>query len=182
MLPRLLLSLMLLLLPLPAALAEGGPAVLTVTGDIAKTNRGPLDPFRDPLFERFAGAFERAYAFDLGDLQALPQHDVTASYPEWQGAVHSFRGPLVSEVLAIAGAQGTTLSFTAIDGYASDYERAVVEKAGFILALSMDGQPLDFGGLGPIWLMVSQDIEPAFAEGEPSTAGLAWGLFHIGVQ
>jgi len=179
---RLLLALSLLLVPAAPALAEGGPAVLTVTGKIAKSNRGPLDPFRDQLFDRFTAGFDKAYAFDLADLQALPQHEMTVSFPEWEGASHSFAGPLVAEVLAIAGAEGTRIGFTAFDGYASEFERAVLEKAGFILALSMDGEPLGFGGVGPIWLMVSPDIEPAFPEGEPSTAGLTWGLFHIGVE
>lgn len=179
---RLALVLALSLLPAAAALAEGGPAVITVSGKIDKPNRGPLDPFTDELLARYVEPFDKARAFDLADLQALPQHELTVAFPEWQGASHSFEGPLVGDVLAAAGATGTAITLIGIDGYAASRERAVLEKAGFILALKIDGQPLGLGGHGPTWLIVSPEIEPAFPDGKPSIEGLVWAVFHITVE
>jgi hypothetical protein len=179
---RLVLALLLSLLLAPAALAEGGPALITFSGKIDKPNRGPLAPFADELLARYVDPFEKARAFDLADLQALPQHELTVDFPEWQGASHSFEGPLVADVLAVAGASGTEITLIGIDGYAASRERAVLEKAGFILALKIDGQPLGIGGHGPAWLIVSPEIEPAFPDGKPSLDGLVWAVFHITVQ
>lgn len=182
MLVRLFLASVLAIGLVPAASAEGGSALVTVVGQIEKPNRGPMDPFTDELFAKLVDPFDKARAFDLADLQALPQHEMTVTYPEWEGVSHSFRGPLVGDVLAVAGATGTKVMVMAVDGYFADYERAVLEKAGFILALSVDGQPLGLGGHGPTWLMVSPDIEPAFADGQPSLAGLAWAVIYLQVD
>jgi hypothetical protein len=179
---RLVLALLLSLLLAPAALAEGGPAVVTVSGKIDKPNRGPLDPFMDELVARYVDGFDKARAFDLADLQAFPQHELTVAFPEWQGASHRFEGPLVADLLAAAGATGTAVTLIGIDGYAASRERAVLDKAGFILALKVDGQPLGLGGHGPTWLIVSPEIEPAFPEGKPSLDGLVWAVFHITVE
>ena len=182
MLARLALALLLPLLPLSAALAEGGPALITVSGKIDKPNRGPLDPFADELLARYVESFEKARAFDLADLQALPQHELIVAFPEWQGASHRFQGPRVADVLAVAGATGTAITLIGIDGYAASRERAVLEKADFILALKIDGQPLGLGGHGPAWLITSPEIEPAFPDGKPSLDGLVWAVFHITVE
>ena len=179
---RVVLALLLSLLLAPVAWAEGGPALITVTGKIDNPNRGALDPFTDELFARLIDGFDKARAFDLADLQGLPQHELSVAYPEWQGASHLFRGPRVADLLAVAGATGTKVTVMGIDGYSWDYERAVLEKAEFILALSVDGQPLGLGGHGPAWLMVSPEIEPAFPDGTPSLAGLTWAVFHLAVQ
>lgn len=178
----LLMPLLLMLAVSAPALAEGGPALITVSGKIDKPNRGPLDPFLDVLTAQWVEGFDKARAFDLADLQALPQHELVAAFPEWKGASHRFTGPLASDVLDAAGATGLDITFIAIDGYAASRERAVLEKAGFILALTVDGQPLGLGGLGPAWLMVSPEIEPAFPDGKPSLDGLAWAVFHITVE
>lgn len=182
MLARCVLALALMFLTAGTTFAEGGPALVTVAGKISKPNRGPLDPFTDELFAKMVDPFDRARAFDLADLQALPQHEMTVAYPEWAGASHSFRGPLVADVLAAAGASGTKVTVVGIDGYSAEHEFAVLEKAGFILSLSVDGQPLGLGGHGPTWLMVSPKIEPAFADGKPSLAGLAWAVVYIQVD
>lgn len=182
MLTRLLLSLSLVFGAIPAALAEGGPALITVSGAIDKPNRGPLDPLLDATVARFVESFERAHAFDLADLQALPQHAMTVSYADWSGASHSFEGPLMADVLAAAGATGTKAIVIGLDGYSGEFDVAVLEKAGFILALKMDGQPLAVGGLGPAWLMVSPDAEAAFSDGKPTMSGLVYAAFHIAVE
>ena len=167
--------------PMPS-IAHDGPAVLTIVGAIEKTNRGPLDPFRDALLARLVDPFEKAYRVTADDLAAMPQQIVTARYQDWPGDPHVFRGPLVGDLLALVKARGTKVTVMGIDGYSAQYERAVLEKAGFILALQMDGEPLDLGGFGPVWLMVSPDAEPAVPDGKPTDSGLVWSAFYLLVE
>jgi len=42
-----------------------GPVVLTIVGDVGRTNRGPFDPFADKLMDVQGARFERAMAFDI---------------------------------------------------------------------------------------------------------------------
>ena len=53
--------------------------VLTVSGLIGKTNRGPLDPKRDSTLALQKIDFKNAFAFDRAMLLALPQGTVTAA-------------------------------------------------------------------------------------------------------
>ncbi len=169
---RLLAALVLLLLPVAAA-AQQGPTLVTVAGAIGETNRGPFDPFHDAHLARLVDPFERAYALDAAALGALPQQSLTVQYPDWDGQDHRFTGPSVADLLALVGAEGAAVTFMGLDGYSARYERAVLEKANFLLATHMDGAALGLGGFGPAWLMVSPEIEPAFPDGKASDSGLA---------
>ena len=55
-------------LPLQAgaavAAARSGPGLLTVTGAIGHSNRGPLDPALDQLMVKHGARFDRAWEFD----------------------------------------------------------------------------------------------------------------------
>lgn len=187
-LPALLVPILALLLwavpPRAAGAADdrsSGPVLLTVAGAIETTNRGPFDPFHDAYLARLVDPFERAHAFDAAALAALPQQELVAAYPGWDGE-HRFSGPSVADLLTAVGATGLSITFVGLDGYAATYERAVLEKAGFLLATHLDGEPMAVGGFGPAWLMVSPEIEPAFEDGKPSEAGLVWSTFFVLVE
>ena len=53
--------------------------LLTVSGMIGKTNRGPLDPKRDSMLALQKMDFKNAFAFDRAMLLALPQGTVTVN-------------------------------------------------------------------------------------------------------
>ncbi len=176
MLARLLCCL-LLLLPLTARAEGTSPVVLTVSGLVEEVNRGPFDPFTDALAARYIDPFEKAHAFTLAELRALPQQGLTLNYPSWNREVR-FAGPSLASVLKAAGATGGKLELMAIDGYSAILERSMVEGGTFILALTADDSPLAVGGHGPIWLVFPPgEAAPAYP-GEDD-AGLVWGLFHI---
>lgn len=183
--PLAIVAAVLLLLAAPlAGRAETprGPTLITVAGAIEKTNRGPMDPFQDAFLGRLVDPFEAAYALDAVALAALPQAELTAEYEGWDGQPHRFAGPLVADLLSLTGATGIEITFVGLDGYSATFERAVLEKAGFILATHMDGEPMAIGGYGPAWLMVSPEIEPAFPDGRPDDATLVWSTFFILVE
>ena len=44
------------------------PVVLTVTGNVAAPNRGPVDAFADPVFAHLEVKFEKGFTFTLAEL------------------------------------------------------------------------------------------------------------------
>ncbi len=174
---RLLLCCLLLVLPLSAKAEGASPVVLTLSGVVDLPNRGPFDPFTDAYAARYIDPFEKAHAFTLADLQALPQQGLTLNYPNWHRQV-TFTGPSLMSVLKAAGASGEKLEMVALDGYTAVFKQSIIEGSTFILALSADNKPLGIGGHGPIWLIFPPgEAAPAYP-GEDD-GGLVWALFHI---
>ena len=66
--------------------------ILTVGGDIAVTNRGPVDVKTDSLLAWHKLNFERAFAFDRPMLARLTQASLTLQPPELS-APATFKGP-----------------------------------------------------------------------------------------
>src|SRR6478736_4697064 len=94
------------------------PALLTVTGAITKTNRGPLDPMRDQMMGKQKLAFDKAHAFDFAALAAMPAVTIKPTL-EYDSKQHELRGPLLADVLKAAGAAAEgKLAMRAVDGYA----------------------------------------------------------------
>ena len=158
----------------PAATADGEPVVLTVSGEITNPNRGPLDPVRDGMMTIRGMEFDRAREFTLSDLKALEPHTLSVAYSNWSGE-RQFTGAALADVLMLAGAQGTTLEFQALDGYGYAFQAAEI-ASDFLLAYEMTGNPLDLGGYGPLWLVMPTDRSPA---GPESDEGLVWALYSI---
>jgi hypothetical protein len=87
--------------------AAGEPApkemvLLTVSGLVGESNRGPLDAKKDSLLAAQKIDFPKAFAFHRAMLLALPQGTVTATTREL-GAPATFTGPLLREVLGHRG-------------------------------------------------------------------------------
>lgn len=169
-----------------ASTRAAGPAVLTVTGTIARSNRGPLDKVLDQLMSRHKLQFERAFSFDLAALAALRQVAIRPTL-EYDAKPHQLRGPLLLDVLKTAGVAttgATTLTLRAIDGYAPVMPLADIAAQAFIVATHIDGKPLAIGGLGPLWAIYDADRVPEMAS-KPVIERFArcpWGFYHIGVQ
>lgn len=168
------------------ATLASGPAVLTVTGLIGRTNRGPLDKVLDQLMFKHGLQFERAFSFNLSALAELPQVNIRPTL-EYDAKPHQLRGPLMIDVLKTAGVSTvgpTTLTLRGIDGYAPVLTLTDVCAHDFIVATHIDGNPMAIGGLGPLWAIYEADRFHEMAR-KPVTerfAGCPWGLYHIGVQ
>lgn len=162
---------------LPAAAA--GPVLVTVTGDISEPNRGPVDPDYDKLFVFNEVKFDKAHEFDLDTLEKLPQATVHADFPKG-GAATAFTGPLLSDVLAAAGADGHTVTVQAMDGYAVEVPLADMVAKGAVLALARDGKPLGIGNFGPTQIVFPRADRPELAD-MPDDWWI-WQIYHIDVQ
>lgn len=162
---------------LSALPAAAGGVVLTVSGDIASTNRGPFDSFRDSFLNYHGKSFDRAFEFDAAALEAMPQETVTADAEPWKAAVQ-MSGPLLSDVLAAAGATGKPITVFALDGYGAAMTPEQIAARRWVLASHADGKPLGIGGRGPLWLVYDTSAGKASVQEE---GAWVWSVFHIAV-
>jgi hypothetical protein len=165
--------------------AKESPALLTVTGAITKTNRGPLDSVRDIMMAKQKIAFEKAHAFEFGMLTAMPSVTIKPTI-EYDKKPHTLRGPLLADVLKACGVTGYAgkLAMRAVDGYSPTISIADARKYRFIVATHLDGKPMPLGGLGPLWAVYDADRFPDMAAKtlDQRFAQCPWALYHIEVQ
>jgi hypothetical protein len=167
------------------AKAGAGPVLLTMTGALGRSNRGGFDAGRDILLGKHKVAFGQAFTLDFAALAKLPAMTISPTL-EYDGKVHTLRGPLLSEVLALAGirlADSTRLALRALDGYAASVSGAEARANKFIVATHIDGQAMALGGLGPLWAVFDADRVPALAAKPVNErfGNCPWGLYHIDV-
>lgn len=163
-----------------------GPALLTVTGAIARGNRGPLDPALDQMMYKQKLSFASAYAFDFAALLALPAKTIRPTL-EYDSKPHLLRGPLLMDVLAQAGVKrdgSARVLLRAVDGYVAGISLAQAKAQGFIVATHLDGQPMPLGGLGPLWAVYDADRVPEMAARpvRERFGSCPWALYHMEVQ
>jgi hypothetical protein len=163
-----------------------GPALLTVTGAIAKTNRGPLDPVLDQMMHKQGLAFSKAWAFDYAALLQLAPQTIRPTL-EYDAKPHTLRGPLLLDVLAQAGAwvgDRTVLVLRAVDGYNVELTGAQARARRVIVATHIDGSPMPLGGLGPLWAVYDADRVPEMAALPLAQrfAACPWALYHVEVR
>ncbi|WP_377291538.1 molybdopterin-dependent oxidoreductase [Rhizobium sp. SG2393] len=117
------------------------------TGEVILTVTGPN------LQHPNAGA---AAEFDLAMLEALKGRTGTMETPWTEGKV-TFSGPLLHEVLAAAGAQGTTIKVRALNDYAAEIPMEDATDLDTILATRMNGETMSIRSKGPLFLIYPFD-------------------------
>ena len=166
--------------------ARTGPGLLTVTGAITRSNRGPLDPSFDPLMVKHGATFDKAWVFDAAQLARLPSVAFRPTL-EYDAKPHSVRGPLLGTVLGAAGVAADApvmLALRALDGYTVALSLADAQRYRMIVATSLDGVPMSLGGLGPLWAVYDADRLADFKD-KPLKERFAlcpWGLYFIEVK
>lgn len=156
-----------------------GPVLLTVTGAISNTNRGPSDPDYDKLFAFNDVTFDKAMEFDADALAALPQASVATDFPKG-GPTVTFAGPTLADVLAAAGAQGGSVTIRAMDGYAVEAPLMEMVGSGAVLATSRDGKPLGIGNFGPVQVVFPRSERADLAEMPDDW--WVWQIYHVVVE
>ncbi len=134
----------LMLSPALPALALDAPTtavLLTVGGRVRNTNDG------------------RRAQFDMPMLESLPQHQVVTRTP-WYTQARRFTGPLLRDVLAAAGAQGTTLRLMALNDYQVDMPMDDVQRHDVTLARLLDDKPMSVRDKGPLLVIYPFDAHP----------------------
>lgn len=122
----------------PATVAKTGRIVLTITGDIT------------------GGGASRAVDLDMAALAALPQHSFTTRTP-WYPQPVQFTGPLLRDVLALAGARGEQLTAVALNDYQVDLPVADARRWNVVVARLQDGKPMSVRQKGPLFIVYPFD-------------------------
>lgn len=156
-----------------------GPVVLTVHGNIANSNRGPIDPFMDAFFNFGNVKFDSAVSFDLAMLEKLGMHKLRAKYDTWPQWV-DFEGPLLRDVIRAAGAKGQSIRVFAMDNYGAEIPVAEIEKYPVLLALKANGRWLGLGERGPTWVVYPRDQHPELKVQDD--AKWVWSAIRIDVE
>jgi hypothetical protein len=117
------------------------PVVLTIQGRIRSQNQGPHA------------------AFDMAMLAALPQHRFATRTP-WYAKARQFTGPLLRDVLAVAGAQGSTLRLKALNDYQVDMPWDDAQRHDVMLARLLDDRPMSVRDKGPLMVIYPFDTRP----------------------
>jgi hypothetical protein len=123
--------------------APEGEVVLSVSGALAKTN-----------------AADRA-DFDMAMLSALPAISFTTT-TNWTDGVKTFTGVPLKALLDDLGAEGATLSATALNDYSAEIPRQGLQDEAPIIAYAIDGETFDRRDKGPLWIVYPYDADAAY--------------------
>ena len=139
-----------------------GKVILSITGNI-----------------QFKNASDRA-DFDMDMLAALPQHSFTTSSP-WYKEPKKFTGPLLRDVLAAVGAQGTILKAQALNNFKVEIPLVDTQKFPIVLARLMDDVVMPIRNKGPLFIIYPFDSYPGLQSAQYYNRS-AWQLRVIHIQ
>lgn len=154
------------LISLPSR-AEGlaqpqGRVILTVSGNIEKTNNGDKADF------------------DLAMLHALGVQPLSTT-TSWTDGTLEFSGVLVRDVMAAVGARGKTVEAIALNDYTYAIEIEDFSRYPVILATKLNGKVLKVRNKGPLWIVYPLD---RFTQTEKIDIErrMVWQLRHLNVK
>lgn len=115
-----------------------GPVILTVSGNISNANAG------------------QAADFDMEMLEGLGLMTLRTSTP-WTDGTQVFRGVLIRDVLAAAGASGKTVRAVALNDYSYTIEISDFHSFPVLIATDLNGDRLRIRDKGPLWIIYPRD-------------------------
>lgn len=161
--------------------APQGHVLITLGGNVTETNLPARTSEDGGLFGFLEIAYERATGFDAAMLDGLPQVEIMISYgPEGKERDITFTGPLLQDVMEMAGASGTTAKPMAMDGYQAEISWSDIETSQPILATHADGAPMGIGAYGPTMIVFPHSEDPEVQEAQ--AAQQVWALAFIEIE
>jgi hypothetical protein len=118
--------------------APKGPVILTIKGNLDHPNAGA------------------SAQFDFDMLEALSGRKAAMETP-WAEGKTEFSGPLLREILQVAGANGTVMKLVALNDYSADVPMEDAAKIDTILATRMNGQRMSVRDKGPLFMVYPFD-------------------------
>jgi hypothetical protein len=113
-------------------------------------------------------------------LEQLPQHSFVTRTP-WYSTPRKFTGPLLRDVLAAAGAQGTNLRAIALNDYRVDLPFDDTQRYDVLLARLLDDKPMPVRDKGPLFIIYPFDAHSELRNTVYYSRS-AWQLKTIDVQ
>ncbi len=118
-----------------------GPVLLTVSGEITRTNG------------------DGVARFDRAMLEALPWRTIDTDTP-WHQEAGRFEGPLGEALLDAVGARGDQARVIALNGFEAEVPISDFRRYGVILAMKRDGEPMPIRRFGPLFVLYPFDARP----------------------
>ena len=147
----------------PAAAEENlSRPILTISGKIAATNGKP----------------ERS--FDRAALEAIGLETVETVTPWYTGKM-KFEGVAMAKLLGAVGAQGTSVTVTALDDYVSTIPIEDFTKYRVILAMKRNGTDMAVSDKGPLFVIYPYDSKPEL-QNQTYYSRSAWQVKRIEVK
>jgi hypothetical protein len=144
------------------------------------TLAGVSDAQSSPVVLTVRTAGGQAQPFDMARLELLPQRSIVTATP-WYDHPRKFTGPLLRDVLAAAGAKGTTLKAIALNDYAVVIPVADAMKFDVVVARLLDDKPMPRREKGPLFIIYPFDEQPELRKQLYFTR-CAWQLRDIEVS
>ncbi|MFY2824871.1 hypothetical protein [Ruegeria sp. MALMAid1280] len=161
--------------------APQGHVLLTLGGAVTEANLPARGEDDGGLLGYLEVQHDGAAGFDAAMLDGLDQIEITITYgPEGSQREIAFSGPLLSDVMTMAGAAGKTAKPMALDGYQSEIPWQSITAHQPIVATHADGSPMGIGGYGPTMIVFppTEDAEQA----QKQAGQQVWALAYIGVE
>lgn len=182
---RLVLSIILLLTSYVPVWADmpvpQGHVLVTLGGGVTETNLPPRGDSDGGLLGYLDIQHSGAAGFDAAMLNAMEQVEITIAYgPEDNQRDITFSGPLLAQVMDMAGATGKTASPMALDGYQSDIPWDSIAEHQPILATHADGTPMGIGGYGPTMIVFPPTDDTDLAQEQAGQQ--VWAIAYIAVE
>ena len=132
------------------------------------------------LTGRVRSSGPRGVTFDMPMLERLPQTSFETRTP-WYPHANKFTGPLLRDVLAAAGAQGTLVRAVALNDYRVDIPFEDTQRFDVLLARLLDDKPMPVRDKGPLFIIYPFDQHSELRNALYYTR-CAWQLKAIEVQ
>jgi hypothetical protein len=139
-----------------------GPVVLSVTGLLTQANvDGRVD-------------------LDMAQLKALPQHSFVVETPWFKGP-QKFSGPLLRDILALAGARGSQIVAIALNDYKVTLPVDDARRWTVLVAHLLNDKPMSVREKGPLFIIYPYD-ESSELRSERYYSRAAWQLRRLEVK
>ncbi len=110
-----------------------------------------------PILEITGKVSPAPVQLDMAALQRLPQKSFTTNSP-WTREPHTYSGPLLRDVLALAGAQNpVTIKAVALNDYQISIPAEDAAKLDVIVAHQIDGKAIPVRERGPLFVIYPFD-------------------------
>ena len=161
--------------------APQGHVLLTLGGAVTETNLPARGENDGGLLGYLEVQHSGGAGFDAAMLDGLAQVEITIAYgPEDNQRDVAFSGPLLSDVMVMAGAEGKTAKPMAMDGYQSEIPWDSIQAHQPIVATHADGSPMGIGGYGPTMIVFPPTDDAELAQEQAGQQ--VWALAYIGVE
>lgn len=139
-----------------------GPVILTISGNITKTNNGDKADF------------------DLEMLHALGTRAMSMT-TSWTDGTQEFSGVLMRDLMAAVGAAGKTVEAIALNDYTYGINIEDFSLYPVILATKLNGRIIKVRDKGPLWIIYPLDEFTEIQQGSIERR-MVWQLRQLTVQ